>query len=294
MSPVSVPPMDTAQGFSVLGDAMPASPVVVSVPHAGRDYPLVLRAALRGPVGALRALEDRHVDAVALAARGGETLIVQHRARAWIDLNRGEEERDPSVDEGADAASVTSAKVANGLGLIPRRAAATADLWRRRWSDEEVRARIATDHRPYHDAIAAALAAARRRWGTAVLLDLHSMPPLGGPGRRARVVLGDRWGRASSPRFVARAEAVVAAAGFPVQVNTPYAGGHVLDRHGRPGNRRHALQLELDRSLYLDRALDRPGPGFRHTADMVRRVLAALADEALSGGLGEAARLAAE
>ena len=282
--------MDSAPLFTLTGDAVPASPVVISVPHAGRDYPLVLRAALRGPVGALRALEDRHVDAVALAARGGETLIVQHRARAWIDLNRAEDERDPMVDEGAGAAAVTSAKVANGLGLIPRRAGTTADLWRRRWSDEEVRARIASDHRPYHAAVATALAAARRHWGTAVLLDLHSMPPLGGAGRGVRVVLGDRWGRASSPRFVARAEAVATAAHFPVRLNTPYAGGHILDRHGRPGDHVHALQLELDRSLYLDAALDRPGPGLQRTADMVRRLVAALADEAL----GQAARIAAE
>ena len=282
--------MDSAPIFTVLGDAVPASPVIISVPHAGRDYPLTLRAALRGPVGSLRGLEDRYVDAVAVAARGKETLIVQHHARAWIDLNRAEDERDPIVDEGADAASVSSAKVANGLGLVPRRAGNTADLWRRKWSDEEVRARILGDHRPYHAAIAAALAAARRHWGTAVLLDLHSMPPLGGTGRGVRVVLGDRWGRASSPRFVARAEAVAAASHFPVRLNTPYAGGHILDRHGRPGSHVHALQLELDRSLYLDHALDRPGSGLQRTADMVRQMLAALADEAL----GQTAQLAAE
>ena len=279
---VSVPPMDSTAGFTVLGEALPASPVVVSVPHAGRDYPLVLRAALRGPLGGLQALEDRHVDAVASAARRRETLIVQHRARAWIDLNRAEDERDPMVDEGADPATVASAKVANGLGLIPRRAGGGTDLWRRRWSDAEVRARIASDHRLYHEAVAAALAAARRRWGTAVLLDLHSMPPLSGAGRGVRVVLGDRWGRASSPRFMARVEAVATAARCPVQLNTPYAGGHILDRHGSPGEHIHAVQVELDRSLYLDHALDRPGSGLQRTAEMVRQMLAALADEALA------------
>lgn len=282
--------MDTSPGFTAFGEAIPASPVVISVPHAGRDYPLALRAALRGPVGAARALEDRHVDTVALAARGAETLIVQHRARAWIDLNRAEDERDPAIDEGATSAPAMSVKVANGLGLIPRRAGSAGELWRRKWSDAEVRARIAADHRPYHDAIASALAAARERWGTAVLLDLHSMPPLGGAGRGVRIVLGDRWGRAAGPRFVARAEAVAAAARFTVQLNTPYAGGHILDRHGRPADHVHALQLELDRSLYLDRGLDRPGPGLERTADMVRHILAALADEAL----GHATRLAAE
>ena len=93
-----------AQSFDVLGSLdAPASPVVLSVPHAGCDYPLALRAALRVPVEALVVLEDRHVDAVAHAARGGETLLVQRPARAWIDLNRAETERDPRLDEGASA-----------------------------------------------------------------------------------------------------------------------------------------------------------------------------------------------
>ena len=268
-------------GFHIWGEDGAASPVVLSVPHAGREYPLALRAALRPALAAAQVLEDRHVDAVALAARGAETLIVQRRARAWIDLNRAEDERDPAVDEGAPPCPSPSAKVANGLGLVPRRAAA-GELWRRKWSGAEVAARIGSDHRPYHAAVAAALERARARWGAAVLLDLHSMPPLGGAGRGVRVVLGDRWGRASAPRFVATAEAVAKAAGLPVQLNTPYAGGHILDRHGRPAANVHALQVELDRSLYLDRTLDRPGPGLERTAAMLRRMLTALADEALA------------
>ena len=278
--------MDSA-GFATWGESPPAGPVVLSVPHAGRDYPLALRAALRPALGAAQWLEDRHVDAVALAARGRETLFVQRRARAWIDLNRAEDERDPAVDEGAGPAPSVSPKVANGLGLVPRRHG-HGDLWRRKWSGAEVDARIAADHRPYHDALAATLRAARARWGVAVLVDLHSMPPLTGAGRGARVVLGDRWGRACAPRLVACAEAVFAAAGWPVQLNTPYAGGHVLDRHGRPAEHVHAIQVELDRSLYLDRGLDRVGPGLERAVGVMRRVLAALADEALGAGLAAA------
>ncbi len=281
--------MADSGGFERWGDAVPASPVVLSVPHAGRDYPLPIRAAARGSLATLAALEDRFVDAVALAARGDETLLVQRRARAWIDLNRAEDERDPRVDEGASPGPVVSAKVGHGLGLIPRRSGLLDDLWRRRWSDAEVHARIASDHRPYHAALADALAAARARWGVAVLVDLHSMPPLTGAARHTRVVLGDRWARAAGTRFVARAEAVVAAAGLCVALNSPYAGGHILDRHGDPAAGIHAIQLELDRSLYLDTALRGPGPGLTRIAGVIRDVMAALANEALAAGLPLAA-----
>lgn len=284
----SVPPVDSAPGFAIWAEDPPASPVVISVPHAGRDYPLSLRAALRSSLAAAQLLEDRHVDAVAHAARTTETLLVQLRPRAWIDLNRAEDERDPAVDEGASVAT-GSAKVAHGLGLIPRRGGA-GELWRRRWSDAEVAARIASDHRPYQLALGRALAATRARWGVAVLLDLHSMPPLTGAAKGVGVVLGDCWGETAAPRLVAAAESAAEAMGMRVQLNTPYAGGHILARHGRPATNVHAVQLELDRSLYLDRALDRPGPGLAHTARLVRRVIAALADEAL----GYAAPLAAE
>ena len=272
--------------FRVLGSPSPASPVVLSVPHAGRDYPLSLRAALRAPFASLAALEDRHVDAIALAARERETLLLQEIPRAWIDLNRAEHERDPLLDEGARPANL-SAKVRAGLGIVPRRTTVAGELWRRRLGADEVEARIAADHRPYHGALAETLAQARDRFGTAVLLDIHSMPPIA--GGRARIVLGDRFGRAASARFVHRMEAVLEAADMPYAINTPYAGGHILERHGRPHDRIHAIQLEIDRSLYLDDRLDAPGPGLATVTRLVRATIDALADEASAAGLAQAA-----
>ncbi|MCP3735768.1 N-formylglutamate amidohydrolase [Sphingomonas sp. RP10(2022)] len=262
--------------------APPLSPVVLSVPHAGRDYPAGLLAALRLPPAALVVLEDRHVDAVAHAARTVETMLVQRAPRAWIDLNRSEHERDPRVDEGArpQAQPAASAKLRSGLGLVPRRAGSAGDLWRRRFSAAEVTARIAQDHRPYHDALAATLVAARARFGIAVLIDVHSMPPI---GAHAQVVLGDRFGQSSAGRFVARLEAEAAAMGITSALNTPYAGGHILERHAAPAEGVHAIQLEIDRSLYLDHRLDQPGPGFARTVALLRRMLAAVEDEALAG-----------
>ncbi|KQT34642.1 N-formylglutamate amidohydrolase [Sphingomonas sp. Leaf412] len=274
--------------FQLIGRDIPESPVVLSVPHAGRDYPLSLRSALRAPFASLAALEDRHVDAIALAAREQETLLLQIAPRAWIDLNRAEHERDPLLDEGARPANL-SAKVRAGLGIVPRRTAVAGELWRRRLGADEVEARIAADHRPYHDALGDTLARAQARFGTAVLLDVHSMPPIA--GGRARVVLGDRFGRAAAARFVHRLEAVLEGAGVPYAINTPYAGGHILERHGRPHEHIHAIQLELDRSLYLDRRLDSPGPGMEAVTRLVRAMIDALADEA-SAGSGVAAQAA--
>ena len=285
MSPT---PFDRSS-FDTLATAPPSSPVVISVPHAGRDYPLPLKTALRVPLAALLPLEDRLVDAVARAARSDQAMMVQRRARAWIDLNRAEHERDPLLDEGAAtiAPAQQSAKLRSGLGLVPRRVSGTGDLWARRFSDAEVTARIVEDHRPYHAAVAAALQAAHARFGVAVLLDLHSMPPLGSGG--TRIVLGDRFGHAAAPRFVDRAEAICVTHGFSVGRNAPYAGGHILERHARPANGIHAIQLELDRTLYLDRKLHAPGAGFARIVDLVRAMLAALADEALALPLAAAA-----
>jgi N-formylglutamate amidohydrolase len=269
----------------------PVSPVVMSVPHAGREYPPALRQALRVPMAAVLPLEDRHIDAVATAARTNQTMIVQDRARAWIDLNRGEDERDPKVDEGAPfrAAIHQSAKLRSGLGLVPRRASGAGDLWGRRFADADMVRRIAEDHRPYHAALSHALAAARARFGVAVLLDVHSMPPLGLPGDAARIVLGDRFGHTADARFVSRLEAEGHAAGHATTLNAPYAGGHILERHADPQGDIHAIQLEFDRSLYLDARLDAPGAGFAATVALLRRMLAALTDEALGLQIAAAA-----
>lgn len=278
-----------AQSFDISGSLeAPASPVVLSVPHAGREYPLALRAALRVPLEALTVLEDRHVDALAHTARASETMLIQRPARAWIDLNRAENERDPRIDDGVSSIGqpAESAKLRSGLGLVPRRAGRAGDILRRRLSNDEVVARIRADHRPYHEALARALAAARTRFGVAILVDLHSMPP---PGD-AEIVFGDRFGRTAANRFVHRLEAEAEAAGLAHALNTPYSGGYILDRHADPSRGVHAIQIEWSRALYLDAAMDALGIGLARAARALRAMLDALADEACAGaGLSLAA-----
>ena len=266
------------------GDASPASPVVLSVPHAGRAYPLALRAALRVPLGAIESLEDRFVDLVAEAARGPRSMLVQTCPRAWIDLNRGEDERDPRIDEGAPVRPPTqqTAKLRSGLGLVPRRATGTTEVWRHRFSAAEIDHRIETAHRPYHAALAIMLATARARFGIAILLDIHSMPPLATRGHPAQLVIGDRFGQSAGGRFIARIEGAARAAGIRTALNSPYAGGHVLSRHGVPTTGIHAVQLEFDRTLYLDARLTQPGPGMDATVELLRGIIDAAEDEALS------------
>lgn len=260
--------------------------MVLSVPHAGRDYPLPLRAALRVPLTAIRGLEDRHADAIALGAREIETLFVAERPRAWIDLNRSEQERDPRLDDGAHAGGPPlSAKLRSGLGLVPRRVGSSGDIWSRRLSAEEVMMRIREDHRPYHAGLGAALASARARFGVAVLLDIHSMPPLGDPAAAPRLVLGDRFGKSAAARFTSRIEEVARTHNIACVANAPYSGGHILERHGDPRRGVHAVQLEFDRSLYLDTALDQLGPGLPAAVAILRAIIDAVADEALPAAL---------
>lgn len=272
--------MTESPSFERHGPQEPISPVVLSVPHAGRNYPLPLRAALRVPLINIRALEDRYADAIALGALEIETAFVAERPRAWIDLNRSESDRDPRLDDGARSGAPLSAKLRSGLGLVPRRVGSSGDIWSRRLSAEEVEARIRDDHRPYHAALADALAAARARFGVAVLLDVHSMPSLGDPATAPRLVLGDRFGKSAAARFSGRVEGVARAHGIACAANTPYSGGHILEKHGDPHRGIHAIQLEFDRTLYLDSALDQPGPGLKAAVAMLRAIIDALADEA--------------
>lgn len=236
--------------FVVSGPAIPVSPVILSVPHAGREYPDALLAMSRVPVENLETLEDRHVDAlVADAAEQGFTTIIARRARAWIDLNRHEREVDSDMIEPRprDNGLIRSAKVIGGLGLIPRRLRDNGELWTGRITADALNHRIEADHAPYHRALRYTLRAARARFGIAVLLDVHSMPPL----EEAQIVIGDRFGQSAAGVFSAIVRETSCQGGFSTTSNVPYAGGHILTAHGLPRRNIHAIQIEIGRDLYL-------------------------------------------
>lgn len=280
--------------FFRIGPARPVSPVVLSIPHAGRDYRPELLVAARVGQATLETLEDRLVDRLVWrATAAGATAFIARAPRAEIDLNRDEREVDPAMIEPplASGALVQSARTRGGLGLVPSRIAGAGPIWRERLTRAELNRRIEDVHKPFHAAIGESLCQARDRFGAAILLDCHSMPPrqrIEGTCAAA-VVFGDRHGTTIDPDLLDAAMSASRSLGYKTACNAPYAGGYVVMRHGRPKEGLHALQIELDRSLYLDSDLRAPGPGFEGAC----RLIAAVAD-ALETRLLDSAQLAAE
>ena len=267
-------------------------PILIAVPHAGRTYPAALAALMRNQAAASLRLEDSFADFVAeaVARETGAALLVAHAPRAVIDLNRAPDDVDwDMIAGGAPEPRVRLAagrRARSGLGLVPRRLPGLGDLWKRRLTRDELSARVEQVHEPYHAALAGGLEALRDRWGAALLVDLHSMPPLG-PKRGADAapdfVIGDRFGASCDGTLSAAAFDHFAQAGRRVAHNRPYAGGYVLDRHAAPARGLHALQVEICRSAYLDAQLQEPGAGLSAVARVMAGLVRRLAEELAAG-----------
>lgn len=263
--------------FERLGPPDAATPLICAVPHAGQYYPPALLAASAVPKAVLEQLEDRHADLlIARLVDLGAVAIVARVARAWIDLNRGEDDLTPALRDPPGSGPPQTIRARSGLGLLPQRIG-RRELWRESPTPASAQARIASIHRPYHTAIAEALEAAWRRFGYAVLIDCHSMPTLGGL-RPPQVVIGDSHGRSAGKGVAAAVAQAARAAGFSAALNAPYAGAHGLARHGRPEADVHALQVEIDRAVYLEHDMRRPSDGLeRAQALLVKLAQAAIA-----------------
>lgn len=242
-------------------------PVLLSVPHSGRDYPDWLVAMACAGKSSLIALEDPFVDRLIWRAQQqGCGAVIARAPRAAIDCNRAEDEVDPSVIDGARRGRVT-ARARGGLGIVPARTPQHGYLWRRAINLTQLEERIEQAHRPYHRAIEKQLDVIIERFGCALLLDCHSMPspPAGVPP----VVFGDCRGRTADGWLSSEAVAIAQRSGFPARINDPFAGGHVIERHARPARGVHALQIELDRRCYLDETFRKPGQGFDKAAMLI-------------------------
>lgn len=231
------------------------------------------------PLARARGLEDRHADRLARTAIAcGYPVIIARTPRLLIDLNRAETDFEPgAIHGGVMLGARPSHRARGGLGLIPDRLPGAGVLWRQRPDVAALTDRIAAVHRPYHAHLAEMTDAARRRFGHAILIDLHSMPPLDGP-MAAEIVIGDRHGVSAAAHIVDSAHTILADHDLQIGRNVPYAGGYVLERHGRPRANVHAIQIEVDRRLYLDTMLDLPGDGAARIAQVIADLANGLAD----------------
>ncbi len=302
-----MPGLDNAPAFTLTNPPRLRLPVLVAVPHAGRAYPPAVIARMRDPALAQLRLEDRYVDRIGIdiARQTGAALLVAHAPRAMLDLNRADDDVDWDMVEGGCPPHIAppragqggNARARSGLGLVPRRLPGSGEIWRGRLAADELAARIAGIHHAYHTALGAQLASIRAEWGAALLIDLHSMPPLPcaeGEGAAPVIVLGDRFGAACHSALMGRALSHLEMRSYPAAPNRPYSGGYVLDRHGVPDAGVHALQIEVCRATYLDRRMAEPGAGLPGIAAMLAALVRELgAETALLGG-GEGLLQAAE
>ncbi len=257
--------------------------VVFASPHSGRDYPEAFLDQTVLDKLDIRSSEDAFVDKLfEVASRYGAPLLRAGAPRAYIDLNRAPDELDPALIEGIRRVA-HNPRIASGLGVIPRVVSNGRPIYRGKLRLDEAQARIAGHWRPYHDALQTLLDQSHAAFGEAILIDCHSMPHEAlenvGPHGSAKpdVVLGDRFGAAAAASVVDRVEAAFTAAGFRVARNMPFAGAYITQHYGRPSRRQHCIQVEIDRSLYMDEATVEPRPGFEVFRRRLEQVVAEIA-----------------
>lgn len=273
---------DTPAAYRIVRPDRP-SPLIYAVAHAGRDYPDEARAALQATDATLRSLEDPLVDQLIAGTEDfGATILVCQIARALVDVNRDPAELDPALMDD-DRQGRVSPRTRAGLGVVPRLGGDARVLHRRRLAAHEVDSRIATVHQPYHAALADLMQRAREAFGFALLVDWHSMPSAASASEARRgglkpdIVIGDRHGQSAQSEFAGALRAAFETVGRRVVMNRPFAGGFTTQTWGRPAQGFHALQVEIDRSLYLDETSLEPSADFEGLKADIRTVSARLA-----------------
>ncbi len=261
-SPIGSADAELDPPFDVVEPPRLECPLVFSSPHSGNIYPRRFLESARLDAMALRRSEDAFVDdLIAGVPSLGAPLIRARFPRAYLDLNREPYELDPRMFDGRLPGFVNtrSVRVAGGLGTIARVVGESQEIYANRLSVAEGLARIDRLYKPYHARLRGLLERAHRTFGIAVLVDCHSMPSmptLALPSSEKRIktdfVVGDRYGTSSSVHFVEAIENAMRKLTYIVQRNKPYAGGYITEHYGVPANGYHAIQIEINRSLYMD------------------------------------------
>ena len=246
--------------FEVREPVTQTIPFVFNSPHSGRIYPPEFLASSSLDALAIRRSADHFVDELfADAPELGAPLLVAHFPRAYLDVNREPYELDPRMFDGPlpSYVNIGSMRVAGGLGTIPRIVAENMEIYRRRLPVGEAMSRIETIYKPYHSCLRKLIARTHARFGTGILIDCHSMPGnirLSGSDIRPDFIIGDRYGTSASVELSRAAMHFLEGMGFAAVRNKPYAGGFITEHYGRPVRGLHGLQIEINRSLYVDEA----------------------------------------
>ncbi len=261
--------------FEVLEPAACAGPVLFNSPHSGSVYPRAFLGVSRLEIATLRRSEDSFVDElVAGVVRRGFPLMHAHFPRCFVDVNREPYELDPRMFDGRlpSFANTRSMRVAGGLGTVARVVGDAQEIYDQRIPVDDALQRIESLYKPYHRTLRRLFSKVHRDFGAAVLIDCHSMPSTAGhrdERQRPEFVLGDRYGTSCVPAVAETVERTLRGLGYTVSRNKPYAGGFITEHYGNPAAGLHALQLEINRALYMDeRRYERSGNFARLAADM--------------------------
>jgi N-formylglutamate amidohydrolase len=253
--------------FEVLEPASQTLPLVFNSPHSGRAYPQGFIRDSRLDALSIRRSEDHYVDELFGAATElGAPMLLAHFPRAFLDVNREPYELDPRMFEGTlpPYANVSSMRVAGGLGTVPRVVAENMEIYQRRMPVGEALERIETIYKPYHACLRSLIVRTHLKFGFAVLVDCHSMPGnirIAGGGK-PDFIIGDRYGTSAAGDLSRAVVRLFEDMGFVVARNKPYAGGFITEHYGRPAKGLHAIQIEVNRALYVDETTLRKKPEF--------------------------------
>jgi N-formylglutamate deformylase len=270
--------------FEIIEPAVCRAPALFNSPHSGSTYPAAFLSQSRLDVPTLRRSEDSFVDELMAGVVGqGYPLMRAHFPRCYVDVNREPYELDPRMFDGRlpSFANTRSMRVAGGLGTVARVVGDAQEIYDRRIPIDDALGRIEVLYKPYHRALRKLFTKLHRDFGAAMLIDCHSMPSSAGhrdERPRPEFVLGDRYGTSCVGVVAEVTEQTLRGMGYTVSRNKPYAGGFITEHYGNPAAGLHAIQLEINRGLYMDEKRFQRASGFdRLAADM----------EALAKRLGE-------
>ena len=271
--------------FEAVEPAHCRGPVLFNSPHSGRIYPRAFLLTSRLDLATLRRSEDSFVDdLIAGIAARGHPIMKAHFPRCYVDVNREPYELDPRMFDGRlpSFANTRSMRVAGGLGTIPRVVGDGQEIYSERIAVDDALARIEQLYKPYHRALRRLINKAHRAFGTAIVVDCHSMPSVGvsrEEPRRPDVVIDDRYGTSCASVLADTVEETMSRLGYSVGRNKPYAGGFITEHYGNPASGLHTIQLELNRAIYMDERRRSRGERFAQVAEdfaVLADVLAAL------------------